>query len=439
MKNKNVKSITSFCFIMSAFIIAGSGCGGGAENSSFALPTVGNGGGTPGDGGVEGTSDGIDNPTHFYVGIKRESTSIAHVRSAAAFDAKCSISPTSGMTDLTCYVDVPEGDVFVKGITFQYNVPAGMCRYLRRTPYWYYNKEVGVGPSSVSLAITKNASGDTTNYECSVDGSAFTNACNSFREVSVNQKTNTPVCVYDTTGSEDGANCCFGNYTLTTTTTTGANPAVVDTLKAKWGGDTKSCIGGPGITNWSLFSKYGIPAPSIESASAGIMGEFAVTAPILTTGIKSNIAISNFYTPAFHSHTGFVLPRLTTKPFYVDPVDDRSGSPISTSNYSANNFLIPGEDSYMYECLNETYEVKNRIKLYVREWDTYPDYLNYISSAGVVAVPDRTGSEPGACVGIEGPCDDFTGPDDFVGSFGNSYDVSPGGYIHRNDYFPFFD
>ena len=51
-----------------------------------------------------------------------------------------------------------------------------MCRYLRRGVYWFYNDEVGVGPSNININIVNAVDGSgnitTSTYTCTVDGVA---------------------------------------------------------------------------------------------------------------------------------------------------------------------------------------------------------------------------------------------------------------------------
>ncbi len=423
MKKRTSMSLTIFFFTLSTLLISLSSCGGSGTNSSFSLPSMG---GAPSvEDGVDGNSDGITDPTQFYIGVKSDGNILAHVRAASSFTSKCSIAPTASNTDIACYIDVPEGDLYTNDLTMIYNIPPNMCRYMRRTPYWYYNHEVGVGPTSITMNITQNASGDVTAYTCGINGGA-PGSCSGLAEANVNQTTRTATCVYDKRTSS-GANCCFGNYTLTKNVTTPTS-TLSESANNSWGGNYSSCIGGPGKSNWTAFSTSGLPIPILEKTRAGVVGEFTVTAPISNISSQSTISVSNYYNPTLHTHVGFVLPRSTNKPYYLDPVDDRSGTAIS-----------PANDLYSFDCLDEAFELKHRIRVTVREWDTYPDFLNYLSSSGVIVVPDRgITTEPGGCIGIEGPCNDHFDADDFLTAvIGTpSYDMSAPAIPNRGNYFP---
>lgn len=423
MKKSTAKSLKSFYLLIFTAIILNSGCGSKGE-SSFSLPSLS---GSDGSGdGVDGTSDGTGDPTQFYVAIKADPNVVAHVRKSTSFSTNCAISTSDSLSDITCYVDTPEGELFTNGLTFKYNVPANMCRYLRRAPYWYYNHEVGVGPTSIGMNITKNGSGDITSYLCSVDGGAA-GSCSGHTEVSFNNSDNSATCVYDQS-KYGGKNCCFGLYSKTITTTTPGGTTSDSSIKS-WGGELGSCIGGPGSTDWENKS-LGVPTPTLENAKYGLVGEYKIKAPMMSTFSSSNIPIANYYHPTAHSHRGLVSTRVTNLPYFLDPVDDRNGSLLPGSLGSTPN------DNYTFECLDEAWKVKHRVRVYIREWDTYPDFLNYIASSGVTVNPDLgiIAIEPGGCTGIYGPCNDQLDMDDFLSVLGGSYDHSSA--TRKNLYYP---
>ena len=428
MKKTTTKSLTSFYVLLFAFLIFTTGCGGGTSNSSFLLPSVSTP--VPGDDPLDGTSDGVAEATQFYVGVKRDASTTAHVRRSTDFNSKCAISTTDPQTDIDCIIDIPEGDLYTNGLIMKYNIPPSMCRYVRRTPYWYYNKEVGIGPAEIIYNVTTDTGGNVTAISCSVDG---TPGCTGHSEVELNQANRNAICIYDRSASGQ-SNCCFGNYTITTNTAVNAGPPTANIVKGKWGGDMKNCIGGAGKTNWPAYTTAGFPATLIEQSKFGLVGEYKINAPISTFSALSTTPVANYFHPTAHTHTGFVSVRSTNKPFFVDPVDDRSGTEIPNAQISV------GSDAYVYECLDEAWQVKHRIRVYVREWDTYPDYLNYLASSGVVTAPDLGigGIEPTNCPGVEGPCNDQYDNDDFLELLGGTYDMSAPAIPLRSDYFPNF-
>jgi hypothetical protein len=382
--------------VMSSVVLS---CGGSGLSDEDDFPSGG------GD-----ITETLDTSTFAISVANDEELANYHVRTQASFGTSCSVARTASNQDLTCYVDVPEGDLYFYGLDFVYNVPAGMCKYFRKTTYWYYNEEVGVGPSSLVLDIDLNAEATAiTSATCNVNGGGVV-PCNSvFPEVEfVVEGTNIkPVCKYDKTEAEL-SNCCLGSYNLDKTVTTNTvPPTVVATNTTQfWSGKTldRGCFGGAGKTNWNFFTRDGYPTSSIEYVGDGTKaGLLEVSPPIQTTNTGSNIPISNFFTEGTHTHGSFGTGLTSTLPYYVEPITDRSGT-----------LLVSGNSPYTFECLDEAFEVKHRIRAYIREWDTYADYLAYIASSGVTSVPDRPGLENTNCDGVIGPCNDAIDADNFL-------------------------
>ncbi len=362
---------------------------------------------------LPGTSNGLlDDTKNFYVGVDTSSGAIAHVHANTGFSSACGVSLDSTTnTDITCLIDVPEGDLFAKDLELKYNAPKGMCRYLLRTPYWFYNYEVGVGPNTISATIanTYDASGDLTGttYSCSFNGGA-PGPCTTNPEVTVDLSPTAATfkCVYDGTLAEK-PNCCFGNNAITTNITRNAVLESSATVPGEWGGTFDACIGGQGKTSWEA-KKDGRPLSVITYAQEGVNNKDTISAP-LGLGIGTNMHVANYSGgSATHTHNGFVSATTSNSPYFVAPIDDRSGTAIGSTS-----------GAYEFQCLDQGFEILHRIRVYVRDWDTYPDYLAFISSAGVTAVPDRgTDAEPGTnCNSIPSAgylCNDHADPDDLL-------------------------
>jgi hypothetical protein len=381
-----------------AFVVLSCGGSGLSDENDF-----------PSQGGDDIT-DTLDTSTFAISVANDEELLNYHVRTDTSFGTSCSVAQSASNQDLTCYVDVPEGDLYFYGLDFVYNVPAGMCKYLRKTTYWYYNEEVGYGPTSIVLDVELNADGTAiTAATCNVDGAGAVPCNTNFDEVEfvVSGTDIKPVCKYDLTEAELG-NCCLGSYNLDKTVTTNSAPptVVASNTTQYWSGKTidNTCFGGPGKTNWDFYTRGGYPASIIEFVGDGAKsGLIEASAPIRTTNTGSNIPVSNFFTVGTHTHGSFGTGSTSTFPYYVEPLTDRNGTPI-----------VSGNSPYTFECLDEAFEVQHRLRAYVREWDTYADYLAYIASNGVTSVPDRPGVENTNCDGVVGPCNDAIDPDNFL-------------------------
>lgn len=406
---------------------------------------------------LPGTSNGLMNDAgYFYVGVDTKAGAIAHVHASTGFATPCGISKDSvANEDITCIIEMPEGDIYGKNLEIKYNIPNGeMCRYIETEPYWFYNFEVGKGPASIAMSVdnTVNASGDitATTSSCNFDNLGVGPCSNGDLLVTINPTSHVFKCVYDHS-AESGPNCCMGSISLTKTTTrNGASPITIRQF-GDWGGNYTKCIGGPGRTNWPTYYSDGTPARIINFIdAAGLKNTQVVTAPSKLakplSPLTSSIHVASYYgDSATHTHTGFVNVLTTSSaPYFMDPIDDRSGTLIG-----------PAHPSFEFQCLDAAFEVKHRIRAYVREWDTMPDFLAYVASSGTVVVPDRGNtSEPGTnCVGVVGlgnMCNDSWDIDDFLGLYlkrpsenlndnfnglaGVTYLMTP--LTHRKQYFP---
>lgn len=392
----------------------------------------------------DGSSDGLGDDTQFYVGVNSDINTIAHVRNISSFSTKCAIDKDSlANEDIQCLIDIPEGEAYANALTLRYNVPPDMCRYLRRETYWYYNQEVGIGPKEFVINLDIDDSGGTnvlTSYNCTVDGLATGPNCSGHPEVnfSIDMDTQDAKCIYDQYDSSVGQNCCFGKFIGTVNKNYTVQADTTSVVTGNWGGKFGACIGGPG-RGWPHKSIKGVPKSVIDLARDGLNSDYALPAVNHIVVEPITYLIANYYDPVDHTHTGIVDPRSTNLPYFIDPVDDRNGTSIPTTTFDPDNFLVPGNDSYSFECLDEAFEIKHRIRVWVREWDTYPDFLTYISSVGVTSIPDRGLTDPDEgvdCTGITGACDDFHDVDDFL-----KLDLGLPGYTAPNatdraSYFP---
>lgn len=337
-----------------------------------------------------------------------------------SFTSKCEIAAGNQGKSIECVIDVPELDIFFNDITIQYNIPSSMCEYSTFMPPWHYNWPVGSGPSLVEIAITKNADGIETGRTCTYDGVLAT-ACNGLEAYHSEDKN---TCKYDHTFS-DGPNCCFGTYVEQVTTTMSAVVTTTSTLK-EWGGDLKACLGGPVATSWDKFSRSGYPAFEMNYINnEGLNKIYQMKSMISTTGGYASVQMANYFKPysatatTNHRHTGYVQTSVTSDlPYMVNPIDDLNGSSISKGN-----------PYFILDCRDRNDEVVNRIRMYIREWNTKTEFTKYGTTSGAQGDPDLTGVEGTDCdyFGSEEYCNDMSDMDNFIGPYTLS---------NRSNYFP---
>ncbi|MFN3454409.1 MAG: hypothetical protein ACK41T_05560 [Pseudobdellovibrio sp.] len=466
----------SLVLIMSLFFSSCDTTGNSFGTDLSSEDGGGSGGGNDGSGSEQPTkppisvSSNYNFATDFFATIDTKTTYPYYLSKLNQHGTHCKVaSGTIAPSDTMCVLEAPEFGFYFGGVNLVVNSPPGMCEYTRIIPYWYYNEEVGVGPTSVEIETTitttksLDASGVVTNvvvsnpsYRCAENGAPLGSCNAAFLEVTFPGPPPVEKCIYDHTSS-GGNNCCTGNYTsiattrniervidangaITTTTTTESFPT-----NKSWGDNIRSCIGGQGDTNWGNFGVRGLPAAEVFETRQGVSTTYVVTAPIISkTGSDSNLSIANYFTTAAidpvtaineHAHNGYAGAVGTTSilPYYVDPISDRSG-----------NLVTRGSAYYEYQCLDDAFEIKHRIRMLLRDWDTNSEFVAY-KNTGAVATPRGWdivpswligGAEGAQCTGLSPEaCNDFKDPDNFVfDQAGNIYDTS--NPVFRANYFP---
>ena len=264
-----------------------------------------------------------------------------------------------------------------------------------------------------------------------------------------------PKCIYNRSHLDPKElDCCFGEYNLIKNG---------ESEKKSWGGNVKSCLGGMVRTSWnneyltSKNNKYfnditgknqGYPRPLLytiprddEDTPIGMNTAHRIPSNIETTSTEFS-TVANFYTPGtpaiegLHEHTGYVSTKEVDVPYAVNPVDDLSGTPYT---YKGRSVLFPGREAILFDCEDEAFELKHRIEVYIREWNTLTDFVTYKTSGGQTYNPDVNQLE-GSC-GYGGdfvnllPCNDHVDFDDIAQDVGG-YDTASSYPTQRRSYFP---
>lgn len=261
------------------------------------------------------------------------------------FTTDCKISDDGNAvgTDLFCVAEVQELDLYFNTLTLQYHVPSNMCTYFRLSPYYFYSYEPGSGPSQASHDVLAN-------------GTIVDN---------LNTVNGEPYCNYDYR-SASGPNCCIGSYTDVTVTYASDGSFVRSQSTKSWGGAVSNCLQGPAMTT-QVKSTNGFPRATVYYVSGtGINDIYTMTHSL--SQISSNVYTANFYN-----------------------LSDNSGSkPISLQAPAAvsdSALQIAPNDTYDFQCLDKAREIKSRIRLMIREWNTADEFHEGGN-------PDETGTEP---------------------------------------------
>lgn len=354
-----------------AFLAA---CGGGsaATNNFTPLPSTG----TP--------TTGVGVSTGFYVKVS-DTNFTTSLHKFGSYSSSCSIpTTTTTPTDLQCLLNIQEADLFFNDLNLEINLPAGMCKYYVEYPYWYWNRQPGIGPATLAATITGGTLAD-----CTADGVAGTVATDGSR-CSVQEgefdATGAFKCLYDystLTGTNVGPNCCSGDYVKTVTTN--GTPA---TTSGKYGGKVGNCAAGPGKigTGWPVSSLNGLPMMKYTTVSQTLGMNATKTIPSVFS--VAAVTGGDTYSANFFGWSTYAAgSTLTTDlPYALSANTDSSGSYTGVPN-----------PAYVFACSDNGSEFKHMIRVYINEWDTAENFEAYNSSGG-----DTTHSPNVSCVALEG-------------------------------------
>ena len=333
--------------------------------------------------------------------------------------------------DLYCIMDVMEGDLWFHNIVLEYNVPEEMCDYLDFDVPWHFNQRVGEGPPTIYQCNRGRCvgSGDDVSLETetiyclNTCGSLLTGACtDNNQEVTVGCSSGISVddpqkfCGILDQSENDLANCCLGEYTLNSGETIS---------EVNWGGNVNDCIGGLGRTSWDAFNHEGLP--------------IGTTAPTLKDGYRNTYEIPALIDKYDGRKNNYLtrLPTFITANYWTDAENKDSASnkpdfyiaPQTLTEFEGATYLTPyigaphgGHPYLTWSCLDKAREIKHRIHLLIREWNTQEEYNSYKETEGSRGDPDVGGSEGTECDYYESEeasvlkdtaCNDFTDIDDW--------------------------
>ena len=242
-----------FLFLIVGFILV-IGCSkiglfGGTDYSAFSqLPAW------------DQNEGSIPNGSFFYVRLARENYegidflqyAMYELKGGPGTDCKIPIDQESS-EDIFCQLEKLEGDLWAHHTVIEYNVPAGMCKYIAFDIPWHWNQNAGHGPGIV-YKINRDSDDDSDNRNdqdqyCGTCSNGIGDDCKSEVE---------RLCKYDKSYEDHLANCCIGTYKICEDASC-CESGKSDESDESWGDDLTNCIGGLGWMNWDVKSDRGIP------------------------------------------------------------------------------------------------------------------------------------------------------------------------------------
>ncbi|HHO49488.1 MAG TPA: hypothetical protein ENK18_01130 [Deltaproteobacteria bacterium] len=263
----------------------------------------------------------------------------ARMYAAGTEDDPCSVKPDGtpeGYVDLDCIIDVPELDLYALGMSWDWFIPAGACEFAIYSHYMYETWEWGFGENNVLVEI--------------VDGN-IVNEVNAINGV--------PYCAYNY--SPIGPDCCTGAYTYTRII-----DGVTTVSQQLWGGTDNlgACHGGAAYhDSEAVFGPGGFPIDKIVYLQRSAWSKhFEFDG--LNEDYFTNVPLANHYSPA-----------------------DHGGGPPAGLQRTRQNGLGFAQSTYDFECHDHAQEIRAKIRLRIREFNTEAAYFND-------GDPDVEGFEP---------------------------------------------
>ncbi len=296
-------------------------------------------------------------------------------------------------SDILCWLEAEEMQLYFNGADFQINSPPGFCEYIQVKPYYYWNEQ----PKNTNKIVEERVCAENNTACASVGGPKDANV----------------TCEGDYTDL-GGPNCDEGIitlYNINVTADVPEDPATVaiefklglisqTTSTINCGGKRTNCYGGPGKD--FAVNSGGFPVPTNYLAYTGQSVNYSVTAPgPLGKDYGGNQYISN-YTQTFtigpyvydytiiNTLTGmdryskFIsasASRFVTSASYNDIGDTSFASyngvvatsaaitDIAIDPLKGTSSLYKVQPFYEFSCLNFSQEVKGRIRVQIREWN----------------------------------------------------------------------
>jgi hypothetical protein len=341
---------------------------------------------------------------YFYVHHKAEQGILRYTHkdvAAGAWSDKCQIdldSEDPAARDITCKTESTELDLMHAGLTLKYNVPDHPnCPYLMvMTPFYFRHQPptsvASEQPPSLVTVTTDQGAGTVT--VTSDNGNVIDYGGGAYG------------CRYDYSKVyEGGPDCCFGKYAEVAVTIPAdpANETTTTTTAKEWSGRVSSCLSGVGMEKqeltddgWPMMTIYRlIEQSSLLDFKISGMGK-EVMSPIKVErkptvrplfSLASSSALKNFAdetTPGGLlygeiSMEGIFKKKYGSTRYLSNYIADTSVASLPRAFSDIVNYFNPGNyysrdgEPYYYTfiCLDQGKEVYSRIRLMVREWNTY--------------------------------------------------------------------
>lgn len=332
-----------------------------------------------------------------------------------SFEAACELNaPTAGFSaasytydspsyTVDCVLDVQELDLNFHGLSFELQVDDNLCEYVKYEPYSYWRFQPGATKRTEAAGhelykvncddTCAAAAGSTAcgkvydNYTGGATAADYRNSGNYDNEVSAAN-----YCYYDyatrfaTSDPTWGnyPNCDEGVYQIRTVSIT-SDSGACDTLdisavsdETSCGGDRYACLDGAGTEDLNFSEASSLITENMELESLSIAYSYGKLFGL--DSHYSNIKLANYSRICAETGTTKMnLSDFSTVTFNGSEIEDIRGSTGTLTQDNGDNVayadnLFRGSGAYTkpyyaFYCLDEAYDVKAQVRLFVREWD----------------------------------------------------------------------
>ncbi len=436
------KWILIISFVCGFFPYMLSSCGGAFLNSTNLFSSLPD---------ADGESRQIPNNDFFFMriadafykgrsGVDLLDYEMYESTNGPGYDCKIPVNEESATEDMFCMFEVLELDLFLHELVFEYNAPPGMCNFIEFQPHWHYNRESGYGPTLIYSSSFQTPDGKSHGKFCSTcDDDAYRYcpapganeqqiedglicASGIFKERGCKEESDPSftkircgdcdidyckekveqVCSF----TKNEVNCCLGEYKQRNVRTQAS------TEGNKWGGDLKNCIGGLGRTSWDKYSQDGMPLPIITEAKDGLRQRYNIPPVIeeLDKTFKRDDSRDRFHSMVTANYWEGIKENTGRPDFYKPSLKEDAD-------------IDPGYPYITFSCLDQAYEVKHKIHLVIREWNSLEEFRDFKDSQGDSGDPDVVGASGSDCDYYENEndrslkdteCNDLKDVDDWI-------------------------
>ncbi|MBC6415979.1 MAG: hypothetical protein GDA46_06295 [Bdellovibrionales bacterium] len=276
---------------------------------------------------------------------------------------------------LLCILDVLEYDIHVKDLFVNFNVPLGMCDYVRTAFPWHFNANILPGPVVEENPCPEDAGDgcETTYTNIRYNSDLHTELREAGgKETRENQE---DLCPETKLNNEVNIQCCFG----------GSKASEGDEEGEEWKPDDL-CFGGPALTatgeSVPIFYKRLVQRIPEEGFNQSF------TLPTQINQTDKNISI-------YHANYLKELDKPLEELY--DTIQNRDSLPVFLQEDEHYNKGIP-RTHFEFDCVDSAGEILHSIKLMIREWNTFEEFIDFYESGGNdQADPDVTGVEGDDC------------------------------------------